>query len=1173
MCNKKRVYFTTALLALALAASLSAAAKDPSPKDGATDVLRAGTTLTWSSSAAKFDVYFGSNLQYVTQVERAAPVFVQASLEQTKKTFDPGPLALGKTYYWRVDEVDNADPNAVTVVKGQVWSFMVEVPVLPVAVVAATTSCSIYENMGPEKTIDGSGLVDGKHSAAMEDMWLSCSPEPEPVDSGLQVGEPIDPADPNGPKVGDPIDPNDPNSPLVAAPVVMVTPEVWIQYEFGKIEKLQEMHVWNWNSAAEQYFGLGVKEATVLISNDGAEWTAFGDFTFAAGTGKDDYTYNTVIDFQGTAAKFVRLLMKSSQRGLYEFGLSEVQFFSYPVYAREPSPAPGKKNIALDASINWRAGRAAVSHKVYLSTDKNAVAKGTAPSFSVNTNSFKLSSTEMKLGQTYYWRVDEVNDAETPSAYASEIWDFSTVDYLVFDDFESYTDNLSSIWGSAVDASLEIEKSVIHTGKQSLVISYKNGGPFETWVQAIATNKKQKDWTKNGIKYLVMSLRNDTVNSSVPIRPRINLKASLTPASSARGPWWSTWSTNLAGFSNVSSIQLTFNIPPKSSGKLYIDDIRLSSKLPSFAIVDQLLQLNGTGSTKGQFDTLSAAALAADPTLLDLLSGEKMYTLFAPTDDAFAAAKISEKTDKAILSDILRNHVVAAVRTVESTGTVKTLEGSSLIQDANMVTDEIGGQAVVTAGADASNGAILVSNAVLMPYQNVKIMDLLTAMNKDGDLAGQLDTLLAAIDAAKKTVRDTLGKRSYTLFAPTDDAFAALGYDADTVKTIDQGVLTDVLLYHMASGRLVEKDLTSKIATVQGGELKQSKGVLTDSLGGKAKITGFDVEGSNGVIHIVNAVALPFAKTKLLDLVALVNALNASGDLAGQFSTLIAVAEGADAAQVAPLLQAGAYTVLAPTDAGFAAVGIDAAALEGQTTQFLTDLLLYHVVSGAVMAADALAAAEITTLQGGVITLDPNDPNQPLTGAFAGKASITMADIVASNGLVQVIDSGLLPYEIPAIVVPEAPVPEPEPLVSIVDTVVALNAAGDRQGQFDTFLAAVEAADPVVLQTLGGTDVLTLFVPTDDACAALGLTPENVQAQDKLVVTDILLYHIAPGKLTAADILAAENIAMLKAGVVKQAEGVLTDNTGGQAKIVGQDIEASNGMIQIINAVLLPAKL
>jgi uncharacterized surface protein with fasciclin (FAS1) repeats len=451
-------------------------------------------------------------------------------------------------------------------------------------------------------------------------------------------------------------------------------------------------------------------------------------------------------------------------------------------------------------------------------------------------------------------------------------------------------------------------------------------------------------------------------------------------------------------------------------------------------------------------------------------------------------------------------------------------------------------------------------------------MDLLTAMNSDGDLKGQFDTLLAGIGAAKATVRDTLGKRSYTLFAPTDDAFAALGYDADTITKVDQGVLTDVLLYHMASGRLMEADLTSKITTVQGGELKQSKGKLTDAIGGKATITGFDVEGSNGVIDVIDAVLMPFTKTKLLDLVTLVGALNKTGDLAGQFDTLIAVAEGADMAKVVSLLAAGACTVFAPTDAGFAVVGIDPDSIKGQTQAFLTDLLLYHVVSGSMAAKDVVAATEIATLQGGLITLDPNDPNHLLTGAFAGKAKITTADVAASNGLVQVIDSGLLPYEIPAIVVPPEPEPEPVPLVSILDTIGALNAAGDRQGQFDTFLAAVEAANPIVLEKLSG-EAITLFVPTDDACAALGLTPANVAAQDKLVLTDVLLYHIAAGKLTAADVLAAASITMTKGGAVQQAEGVLTDNTGGKAKIVGQDIEASNGMIQVINAVLLPAKL
>jgi uncharacterized surface protein with fasciclin (FAS1) repeats len=306
---------------------------------------------------------------------------------------------------------------------------------------------------------------------------------------------------------------------------------------------------------------------------------------------------------------------------------------------------------------------------------------------------------------------------------------------------------------------------------------------------------------------------------------------------------------------------------------------------------------------------------------------------------------------------------------------------------------------------------------------------------------------------------------------------------------------------------------------------------------------------------------MPFAKTRLLNLGA-GHVLNETGDLAGQLAP-IAVAE-------APM-RLGALLMRALTRClhhrrGFAAVG---SMPSRANLGLLIDLPPYHALEASRLKMPPRRASK---RPGGVIA-GSNDPNGLLVGAFAGKARITTADVAASNGLVQVIDSGLLPYEAPAIVVPEAPEPPKPVLVSITDTIIALNTTGDRKGQFDTFLAAAQAADPIVLQKLGGADASTLFVPTDDACAALGLTPENVKAQDKLVLTDVLLYHIAVGKLLAADVLAAASIPMLKGGAVQQAEGVLTDNTGGQAKIVGQDIEASNGMIQVINAVLLPAKL
>ena len=147
----------------------------------------------------------------------------------------------------------------------------------------------------------------------------------------------------------------------------------------------------------------------------------------------------------------------------------------------------------------------------------------------------------------------------------------------------------------------------------------------------------------------------------------------------------------------------------------------------------------------------------------------------------------------------------------------------------------------------------------------------------------------------------------------------------------------------------------------------------------------------------------------------------------------------------------------------------------------------------------------------------------------------------------------------------------PEPvLVSLLDTVTALNAAGDYAGQFDTFLAAVASADKAVVNALSGAAENTLFIPTDAAFAALD---PKMDSLNPVVVTDILLYHIAAGKLLAADVSAAASVTMLKGGSLQQAANVLTDNTGRQAKITGQDLKASNGVIHVIDAVMLPAKL
>ena len=141
---------------------------------------------------------------------------------------------------------------------------------------------------------------------------------------------------------------------------------------------------------------------------------------------------------------------------------------------------------------------------------------------------------------------------------------------------------------------------------------------------------------------------------------------------------------------------------------------------------------------------------------------------------------------------------------------------------------------------------------------------------------------------------------------------------------------------------------------------------------------------------------------------------------------------------------------------------------------------------------------------------------------------------------------------------------------TIVDVALAINAEGPFAGQFDTLIAGVLAAHPAVLQTLSGKGQLTVFAPTDDAFMMLGLTPETIGTLDQGTLTEILLYHVAPGRRYAVDVLGSSRIRTLYKGFLGQNAGVLTDNLGRTSNIIVTDVEAGNGIIHAIDAVVLP---
>jgi uncharacterized surface protein with fasciclin (FAS1) repeats len=155
---------------------------------------------------------------------------------------------------------------------------------------------------------------------------------------------------------------------------------------------------------------------------------------------------------------------------------------------------------------------------------------------------------------------------------------------------------------------------------------------------------------------------------------------------------------------------------------------------------------------------------------------------------------------------------------------------------------------------------------------------------------------------------------------------------------------------------------------------------------------------------------------------------------------------------------------------------------------------------------------------------------------------------------------------VPALAGPKGP--------TIVYVAIAVNSEGPFAGQFDTLIAAVLAADPAVLATLSGNGQHTVFAPTDGAFEDLGLNEDNIgTALPQDVLTQILLYHVAPGRRYAEDVLDSDRIRTLykgKEGFLFQEEGVLTDNLSRDANIIATDVEAANGIIHAIDAVVLP---
>lgn len=258
---------------------------------------------------------------------------------------------------------------------------------------------------------------------------------------------------------------------------------------------------------------------------------------------------------------------------------------------------------------------------------------------------------------------------------------------------------------------------------------------------------------------------------------------------------------------------------------------------------------------------------------------------------------------------------------------------------------------------------------------------------------------------------------------------------------------------------------------------------------------------------------------------------------AGTFTTLLTALEAADLD--ATLEGSGPFTVFAPTDEAFAK--LPAAALDRliQDPDLLTRVLSYHVVSGSVRAQDVAALTEAATLNGKAVQISVQNGTVMLD-----QATVVATDVEASNGVIHVIDNVLLP----------------EPVLTLIET-------AERAGSFATLLAAIEAAGLTSVLQDGGP--FTVFAPSDEAFARVPAADLEALLADPSALSDVLTYHVVPGK-----VLAAQVVNLMFAETVNGAPAPITVQNGtvriDEAEVTATDIEAVNGVIHVIDAVLFP---
>ncbi len=504
--------------------------------------------LSWTAkwNAALFSVYFGTDPAEVANATGAAP--------GGKMTFDPGPLELDTTYYWRVDSFDGAEWR-----KGNVWSFTTTRP--------------------------GGGLLG------------------EYANYGGGIPDP-------------------PESPFQNVTLIRIDPGINFNWGNGS----PESNVINPDDFAVRWTGelevpLTGRYTFKTTTDDGVLlWVNGVEMADSWRTQAAEKQSGTIDLVAGEFASIKMLYFATTGNALAELRWAHDLFplqiipaaaLSPPLRASLPEPANEAVDVSHTFVLKWIAGDHAAEHDVYFGTDAAAVASadtGTADFYQGRQPTTSFSPATLDWNTTYYWRIDEVNDLNPDSPWIGNVWSFTTANFLVVDGFEDYNDyepdrifdTWIDGWEVPTNGSMAgyadptfAETTIVHSGGQSMPLSYDNNFMYS---EATMTLVSARDWTEEGVGVLSLWFYGDAANAAERMYVALNGSAVVyhDDPSAAQIDTWTEWTIDLSapgGFAaqgvnlaNVNTIAIGFgdknNLRAGGSGIVLFDDIRLYRPAP-----------------------------------------------------------------------------------------------------------------------------------------------------------------------------------------------------------------------------------------------------------------------------------------------------------------------------------------------------------------------------------------------------------------------------------------------------------------------------------------------------------------------------------------------------------------------------------------------------------------